>query len=72
MSQMLTAQQVADLLGTRRNTVYELAAAGALPSLKIPGVGRRFKAHEVEAWLEQFNEPARPPAYVRRPGNTTG
>jgi len=29
--------------GTRVNTIYDLAATGQLPSLKVPGIGRRFR-----------------------------
>ena len=57
MEQLLTAKQLAALLGTRANTVYELAARGELPSLKVPGVGRRFRISEVQAWLESQREP---------------
>lgn len=58
MEQLLTAKQLAQILGTRTNTVYDLAAAGKLPSLRIPGVGRRFRQSEVEAWLEQHRDGA--------------
>jgi excisionase family DNA binding protein len=50
---LLTADQVAAILGTNRvNTVYELAAIGGLPSYRVKGIGRRFRQSEVEAWLE--------------------
>jgi excisionase family DNA binding protein len=52
VEQLLTAREVAAAIGTRANTIYELAAAGELPSLKVPGVGRRFRESEVTAWLE--------------------
>ena len=55
IEQLITAKQLAELLGTRTNTVYDLAAAGKLPSLRIPGVGRRFRVSEVERWLEQHH-----------------
>jgi excisionase family DNA binding protein len=53
---LLTAKQLAAILGTRTNTVYDLAAAGQLPSFKVPGVGRRFRVSDVERWLEQHRE----------------
>jgi excisionase family DNA binding protein len=53
---LLTAKQLAELLGTRTNTVYDLAASGQLPSFKVPGVGRRFRVSEVERWLDQHRE----------------
>ena len=63
---LLTAQAVAELLGTRSNTVYELASRGELPSYRIPGVGRRFDADEVAAWLEGCRERKAPPARAVR------
>ena len=54
---LLTAKQLADMLGTRTNTVYDLAAAGQLPRFKIPGVGRRFREADVERWLDSHREP---------------
>ena len=58
MEQLLTAKQLAEILDTRTNAIYDLAAAGKLPSLRIPGVGRRFRQSEVEAWLEQHRDGA--------------
>lgn len=50
---LLTAKQLAEILGTRQNTVYDLAARGDLPSFKLPGVGRRFRETDVERWLDR-------------------
>ena len=53
MERLLTAKELADVLGTPRlNSIYDLAASGELPSLKVPGVGRRFRESEVSTWLE--------------------
>lgn len=49
---LLTAKQVAELLGCRVNSIYELAGRGELPSYKVAGVGRRFRESEIEHWLE--------------------
>ena len=57
---LLSAKQVAALLGTRQNTVYELASSGRLPSFRIPGVGRRFRRDEIEDWLESHRERGEP------------
>jgi excisionase family DNA binding protein len=54
---LLTAKQLASLLGCRVNGVYELASRGVLPSYRVDGVGRRFRESEVEAWLAQQREP---------------
>lgn len=56
---LVTAKALAETLSTRVNTVYDLAAAGKLPSYRVPGVGRRFRVSEVEAWLERCREQGR-------------
>jgi excisionase family DNA binding protein len=52
LERLLTAKELAAAIGTRANTIYELSAAGELPSLKVPGIGRRFRESAVTAWLE--------------------
>ncbi len=57
MESMLTARQVAELLGVHENWVYDLAARGELPSYKIGGT-RRFIREEVDGWIAEHREPA--------------
>ena len=52
MESMMTARQVAELLGVHENWVYDQAASGALPSYKIGGA-RRFDAEELQAWIAE-------------------
>lgn len=60
MESMMTARQVAELLGVHENWVYDQAASGGLPSYKIGGA-RRFRPDEIEAWLSaQRSTPAAP------------
>ena len=49
---LLTAEQLADLLALSVDWIYEKAAAGELPSYKL-GANRRFRASEVEDWLQR-------------------
>lgn len=56
MESMLTARQVAELLGVHENWVYDLAARGELPSYKIGGT-RRFVREEVDGWIAEHREP---------------
>ena len=48
--EILTVSQVADLLGIARNSVYQAAAAGEIPSMRV---GRRilFAKRSLEVWL---------------------
>jgi excisionase family DNA binding protein len=57
---MLTAREVAELLGVHENWVYDHAASGDLPSYKIGGT-RRFDREEIRHWIEQHRENGREP-----------
>jgi excisionase family DNA binding protein len=56
MESMMTARQVAELLGVHENWVYDQAASGELPSYKIGGT-RRFDPDELRGWIAQHREP---------------
>jgi excisionase family DNA binding protein len=56
MESMMTARQVAELLGVHENWVYDQAASGELPSYKIGGT-RRFDRDELRGWIAQHREP---------------
>jgi excisionase family DNA binding protein len=56
MESMMTARQVAELLGVHENWVYDQAASGELPSYKIGGT-RRFDANELRGWIAEHREP---------------
>jgi len=49
---LLTARQVAGLLGVSASTVLDWFEAGRLPGFKLNGRAVRFRESEVEAWLE--------------------
>jgi excisionase family DNA binding protein len=74
---MMTARQVADVLGVHENWVYDQAASGVLPSYKIGG-SRRFLRDELQRWIAEHRQPAReptartrvPPAAPRRARKT--
>lgn len=65
MERLLNARELAELLGMSQDYVYELAASGELPSFKIGGY-RKFRASDVEQWLERHREGARVVALERR------
>jgi excisionase family DNA binding protein len=52
---MMTARQVAELLGVHENWVYEQAASGELPSYKIGGT-RRFDRDELRGWIAEHRQ----------------
>jgi excisionase family DNA binding protein len=58
MNEVLTARQVAELLGLNRATIYKLAAARQLPHLRIGGAVR-FRREDVEAFVARCYRPAR-------------
>jgi excisionase family DNA binding protein len=83
MESMMTARQVAELLGVHENWVYDQAASGELPSYKIGGA-RRFDAEELRTWIAEhraaerrrqargqtIRETVTPPAAGRRAGRS--
>jgi len=56
MESMMTARQVAELLGVHENWVYDQAVSGDLPSYKIGG-SRRFDPDELRGWIAGHREP---------------
>ena len=48
---LLTARELADLLGFSAATIVDWAEAGKMPGFKIGG-RLRFRMSEVETWLE--------------------
>jgi excisionase family DNA binding protein len=66
MESMMTARQVAELLGVHENWVYEQAARGVLPSYKIGGT-RRFDRDEVRRWIAEHRQPERGQPARREP-----
>jgi excisionase family DNA binding protein len=67
MESMMTARQVAELLGVHENWVYDQAASGALPSYKIGGT-RRFDPDELRGWIAEHRqaESKRPKGHARK------
>jgi excisionase family DNA binding protein len=57
---LLTARELADYLGFSAATIVDWAEAGKLPVFKIGG-RLRFRASEVEAWLQErrLEQPSR-------------
>ena len=49
---LLTARQVADVLGFAPGTIVDWAEAGKIPSFRIGG-RLRFHPRDLEAWLEK-------------------
>ena len=62
---MMTARQVAEVLGVHENWVYDQAVGGDLPSYKIGGA-RRFQPDEVLGWIAAHREARRERQAQRR------
>lgn len=70
---LLTARQVADLLGVSTETVLRWTRRGDLPAIKLPGGAVRFRASELDEWIEERATLRRGSANQpdeRRPGGT--
>jgi excisionase family DNA binding protein len=55
MESLMSARQVAELLGVHENWVYDQATRGDLPSYKIGGT-RRFDPDDLRGWLAEHRE----------------
>ena len=52
MADLLTAEQVASMLGVPTTWVYEQARRGLIPTVQL-GRYRRFRREAIEAWIEE-------------------
>jgi excisionase family DNA binding protein len=50
---LLTADQVADLLGVPTSWVYEQSRKGRIPTVTL-GRYRRYRPEALEAWIEEL------------------
>jgi excisionase family DNA binding protein len=50
---LLTAEEVAELIGMRVNYVYELSRRGRIPTITF-GRTRRYRREAIEAWLAEI------------------
>jgi excisionase family DNA binding protein len=57
---LLTARQLAELLGLTAGTILDWFEDGRLPGFKLGGRVVRFRASEVEEWLEAQRRGPRP------------
>ena len=53
---LLTADEVADLLGVPKSWVYEQSRRGAIPTVTL-GRYRRYRREAIEAWVETLEAP---------------
>jgi excisionase family DNA binding protein len=53
---MLTAAELAEILGFSAGTIVDWSEEGKLPSFKVGG-RLRFRESEVAAWLEERRQP---------------
>ncbi len=60
LDELLTAEQLAELLRVRKSTVEEYARRGLLPSLKL-GRHRRFIRSDVIAALDELSDSSHRP-----------
>lgn len=54
---LLTAEQVAQLLGVPRTWVYEQSRCGRIPTVTL-GRYRRYRREAIEAWVRELEEAA--------------
>lgn len=55
---LLTADEVAELLGVPKTWVYEQSRSGRIPTITL-GRYRRYRREAIEQWVERLEAPAR-------------
>ena len=65
-SSLLTAAEVAELLGVPTSWVYQQSRAGRIPTVTL-GRYRRYRREAIEQWVEQLEASARP-AHLKMAG----
>ena len=55
---LLTAAEVAELLGVPTSWVYQQSRAGRIPTVTL-GRYRRYRREAIEQWLERLEAPTR-------------
>jgi excisionase family DNA binding protein len=56
---LVTAREVADMLGVSSETVLRWQRQRKLPAIRLPGGAIRFRQAELEVWLESRATPER-------------
>lgn len=56
---LLTAREVADMLGVSAETVLRWTRKGELPAFRLPGGAVRFRAADLDGWLQERATPGR-------------
>jgi excisionase family DNA binding protein len=50
---LLTARQVAELIGVSPETILRWARRGELPAIRLPGGAIRFRQDDLDNWLQE-------------------
>jgi excisionase family DNA binding protein len=58
LQELLTAQQLAELLKKHPRTILRMAQSGELPHVRIGERGIRFVPSEIQDWLAERRVPA--------------
>lgn len=59
IDRLLTAREVADLLGFSPETILRWTRLGDLPAIKLPGGAIRYRTDDLEAWMTERATPSR-------------
>jgi excisionase family DNA binding protein len=66
MIALMTARELADMLGVSTETVLRWVRRGKLPAFRLPGGAIRFREDVIERLLDQWATPSR--GVVTHPG----
>jgi excisionase family DNA binding protein len=58
MNRLLTPDEIAELLGVKKSTIYQWTHQGFIPHVKL-GRSLRFREAAIEKWVEKRSEAGR-------------
>ena len=59
MAELMTPQQVADMLQINKQTVYKWTREGFLPNIRLGKTRVRYSRKKLEQWLDTLAHPGR-------------
>ena len=71
MEELLTIDELSELLKIGKSTIYHWTCAGFIPHTKV-GRFLRFRASDVEEWLQNRNRLGRSSMAIRIGGHASG
>ncbi len=64
MDKFYKVKELSEILSIPKSTIYRWVSEGSIPYYKVNGYIIRFKAKEIEKWMERFKREERRPEII--------